>query len=172
MHIRIVNPWFRLGMAGVLSALIFAPSLPGTVKPERLIIGAGLNEVLDDDGNPFGSIELRFSPVAAQLRPWIYGSLSTEAGAYVGAGLAYTFASAQSRWSASVGFGPGYYHDGDDVFLGGDFEMLSFAEIGYRLDNDAVVSVRLAHLSNGSTRPTNPGTELLSLQYSIPLDPR
>jgi len=155
-------------LLAVFSFSCVAAAARAEIKPEWLTFGAGYNEVLDNDQVAFASVELRFTPVVAGLRPWVYANTSAEGSFYVGAGLAYTFAG-ESRWSASVGIGPGYYHRGDDVRLGGNYQNLSFVEVAYRLDNDALVSLRFAHLSNGGVTPSNPGTETLSLQYSIPL---
>lgn len=173
MNSRSMNTLHRLVITGALSVVVPASVARAEVpKPEQLILGVGVNQVFDPHEAAFGSIELRFTPLAAELRPWIYGSLSTEGGVFTGLGLAYTYAFGESRWSASAGIGPGYYHDGDDVFLGGDFEILSFIEVAYRLHNDATIGARFAHLSNAGVRNVNPGTEMVSLQYSIPLGGR
>lgn len=168
-----MNTLARLVIAGALSLVALGSVSQAEVpKPEQVIFGAGVNQVFDPHEAAFGSIELRFTPLVDELRPWIYGSLSTEAGVFTGLGLAYTHAFGESRWSATAGVGPGYYHDGDDVFLGGDFEILSFIEVAYRLNNDATIGARFAHLSNAGVRNVNPGTEMVSLQYSIPLGGR
>lgn len=163
--------WFRYCLPAALVAWLglLSPLGAAELKPDYLTLGVGFNEVFDGHGRGFASVEVRFTPWVAQLSPWVYGSLSTEGGAFVGAGLAYTLTGERTRWRVSLGIGPGYYRTGGDVFLGGDFEVMSFAEVGYQLANDGLVGLRLSHLSNGSTRPRNPGTELLSLQYSIPL---
>lgn len=169
MTVRISNPTALFRIAGVLPVLFLTAPSSAAIKPEQLIVGGGINEVFDSDGHVFGSAELRFKPLAGGLRPWIHGSLSTEGGVFAGAGLAYTFASEKCPWTASIGFGPGYYHDGDDVFLGGDFEMMSFAEVACRLKNGTALGLRISHLSNGGAGHINPGTEMVSLQYSIPM---
>lgn len=142
------------------------------VKPDYLTLGFGVNEVLDSHGRYFGSAELTFTPVVSELHPWLFASLSEEEACFLAAGLAWRFEAKNHPWSAAVGIGPGYYRQGNDAYLGGDFEIMSFVEIAYRLNNDALLGLRFAHLSNGSTAARNPGTELLSLQYSIPLGHR
>lgn len=157
-----------LAILGGVIAAVDAVAGVEAPRPEYLTLGAGFNEAFDGGENAFASVELRFTPVFVGLRPWAYASGSDEGALLLAGGLAYTI-QGDCDWSLTFGFGPGYYDRHDDVELGDDLEFMSFAEIGYRLKNDSVISLRLAHVSNGSLADYNPGTELISLQYSIPL---
>jgi hypothetical protein len=66
-------------------------------------------------------------------------------------------------------FAAGYYDNGDGVDLGHEVEFRSSIELSYRFDNRTRLGVSFYHLSNASIGDTNPGTEVLSVVYSIPL---
>ena len=48
-------------------------------------------------------------------------------------------------------------------------EFRSSLELAYRFDNRARLGLSFYHLSNASLDDNNPGTEVFSLNYSIPL---
>src|SRR5690606_14512588 len=90
-------------LLAVFSFSCVAAAARAELKPEWLTFGAGDNEVLDNDQVAFASVELRFTPVVAGLRPWVYANTSAEGSFYVGAGLAYTFAGSRAgarRWAS------------------------------------------------------------------------
>ena len=63
----------------------------------------------------------------------------------------------------------GLYEDGDGKDLGHIVEFRSSLELAYRFDNRARLGLSFYHLSNASLDDNNPGTEVFSLNYSIPL---
>ncbi|MBT5810587.1 MAG: acyloxyacyl hydrolase, partial [Rhodospirillaceae bacterium] len=58
--------------------------------------------------------------------------------------------------------------DGKD--LGNTVEFRSGVELAYRLDDRARLGVAFHHISNASLSDNNPGTETLTLTFSLPLD--
>jgi lipid A 3-O-deacylase len=63
----------------------------------------------------------------------------------------------------------GYYERGKGIDLGHEIEFRSAIELAYRFDNGMRLGATLYHLSNASLGARNPGTEVLSLSFSIPL---
>lgn len=70
----------------------------------------------------------------------------------------------------NISFAPGYYHYGDkNVDLDYPLEFKSGVETGYEFDNKMRMGVSFSHISNASLSSHNPGTEILAINYSIPL---
>jgi hypothetical protein len=67
-------------------------------------------------------------------------------------------------------FAAGAYRDGDGKDLGHVVEFRSAIEIAYEFENRHRLGLIFYHLSNASISDNNPGTEVLSLGYSIPFD--
>lgn len=66
-------------------------------------------------------------------------------------------------------FAGGYYERGDGKDLGHEIEFRSGAEIAYRFNDRSRLGLSFYHLSNASIDTKNPGTEVLSIVYSVPI---
>lgn len=155
---------------GLTGAVVLATAARADFGLEKLEAGLGYTEVFDDvNQHAVYSVQAGFTPWCGErLEPIVELSLSGKGALFAGAGLAYRFGG-ESAWGFRVGVVPGYYNKDDGKDLGGNFQILSFGELQYRFENAQAVGLRLAHLSNASTRGQNPGTEILSVTYSIPL---
>ena len=49
-------------------------------------------------------------------------------------------------------------------------EFRSTIELGYRFDDRSRLSLAFGHLSNAGIGDSNPGTEVLTLYYHLPID--
>jgi hypothetical protein len=94
---------------------------------------------------------------------------ATDGAVFAGGGLIYSFAVPAQNWIFSVGVGPGYYERHQGADLGSHLEFYSFAEVARRLPWHHRVLLRLSHISNGGITEPNPGAELLTLGYAMPL---
>ncbi|WP_339776732.1 acyloxyacyl hydrolase [uncultured Thalassospira sp.] len=63
----------------------------------------------------------------------------------------------------------GAYHEGDGEDLGYWIEFRSGIEVAYRFDNKARVGLGFAHISNADIGDINPGAEVISLTYTVPV---
>jgi hypothetical protein len=104
------------------------------------------------------------------LRPFV-GAMGTSTGSGYGyAGLrADLFLGRRVVLSGAEAVGAYIRGDGQD--LGSILEFRSAVELAYRFDNRSRLGVAFYHLSNASIGRINPGTEVLSLFYAIPLGP-
>lgn len=92
---------------------------------------------------------------------------STEQG-FVGAGILMDLYFG-NRWVVTPSFAPHYYWGGNrDLDLGHELEFRSQLEAAYRFDNRSRLGLAISHYSNASIGDTNPGTETLTVYYSIP----
>ena len=67
-------------------------------------------------------------------------------------------------------FAPHYYWgDNKKLDLGYALEFRSQLEAAYRFDDRSRLGMAIGHYSNASLGDSNPGTEFLTVYYSIPL---
>lgn len=136
--------------------------------PDRLLFSTGIAGVFDGERNAMFAVELRSGTHYAGVHPWLGLGWATDGATFVGGGALYTLGE-HRRWQSTVGFGPGYYERNQGPDLGKHLEFLSFLEVSRTLAHDHRVVLRLAHISNGSLADNNPGTELLTVGYLVPL---
>ena len=95
---------------------------------------------------------------------------TSDGGAYGYGGISFDLFFGR-RIVLTPSFAAGYYHEGNGRDLGHEVEFRSGVELAYRFDDRTRLGVLFYHLSNAGLGDHNPGTEVLSLSYSIPLGP-
>ena len=75
----------------------------------------------------------------------------------------------ESKFYFTPSFGAGIYDDGSGKKLGNDIQFRTSLEITYELKNKNRIGVSFSHISNANLGDKNPGVEILSLSYHIPL---
>lgn len=111
--------------------------------------------------------EYRSSETIGIFKP-LFGVMGTSDSAFYGYGGVLVDVYFGRRLVLTPSFAAGYYADGDGRDLGYGLEFRSSVEFSYRLDNRARLGLAFYHLSNANLGDFNPGTEVLSLLYSIP----
>jgi hypothetical protein len=139
----------------------------------RLSASYGRANIFDDEGRTAGyGIELALGPYTRWALSPMFGIATTEHKAsFFYAGLRRPFWLGE-HWVLTPSFAAGVFERGNEMDLGNPLEFRSGAELARRLDNDVRIGLGLYHISNGGLSERNPGTELLSLSVSIPLDLR
>lgn len=88
--------------------------------------------------------------------------------AFVSIGPVWRTPLLRNRFFADVGVAPTLFstsrHGEQD--LGGHFHFTSFVSLGLRLGRSSALSLRIQHTSNGGIRDTNPGMDMLGLEFS------
>jgi hypothetical protein len=102
------------------------------------------------------------------LKPWAGLEATSDGGFWGGAGVLLDLYFGR-RVVLTGSFAPGVYSNGSGKDLGYPLEFRSQIELGYRFDDRSRLSLALSHLSNAGLGDTNPGTEILSLYYHVPL---
>jgi len=150
-------------------AVVQPSSTVGAGAP-RFQFGIGYFDVTDD----WDAVEFRAEwhgrEVYKKLRP-LGGLMATSNWAHYGyAGLVADF-DLGNRFAFSPSFAPGIYvRGGSAKKLGHWIEFRSMAELSYKLDGGARYGLAIYHLSNASLDDFNPGTEVISLSYTLPLN--
>lgn len=164
----------------MFSLIIFVSSaqasgflLEPKVEPETsryLLLSAGYFDILDNDKALDLRAEIRFGESLIHgIKPLMALETTSDGNFYVAGGFFRDF------WIfEDVFFTPsltlGGYEDGGGKDLGYGLEFRSQIEIGYVLENDHRISLGFSHISNLSLGDENPGAEVLSIYYHIPLD--
>lgn len=147
------------------------PSVPVHADdPAFLTVGAGWFDFnrQKDDGVEF-RVDLR-----SDYKLWIFKPFLTAAGVsngmtFIGGGLLVDVYFG-NRIVVTPSFAPTWWRGKtDDLDLGYGLEFRSQIEFAYRFDDRSRLGIAVSHSSNASLGDTNPGTETLMLNYSVPL---
>lgn len=159
-------PIGRLALAG---ALICAAAGNAEAARDRsfFTIGAGAFDINDDYTAANFNLEWRAEPWFWNLRPFVGGSVTTDAGLYGYAGLALDIYFGE-HVVVTPNFAPALYEEGDGKDLGYALEFRSGIEVAWRFEDRSRLGIALHHLSNAGLGDDNPGTETLMLNYSMP----
>lgn len=140
------------------------------IKQSRLLFAIGYYDVFDDqDGVDFRA-EYRPNSVVFidNLKPFAGIELTSEGSVWAGGGLLYDW-NFKPNWYFTPSFGVGLYnHAGDDEDLDHPIQFRSQLEVSYEFKNKNRLGLSLSHLSNAGLGDDNPGTEVLSLSWSLP----
>jgi hypothetical protein len=107
-------------------------------------------------------------PLIWQIKPMAGIEYTSEGSGWVGTGLYYDYHFG-NNFFLTPSLAVGLYNDGGGKDLGSVIEFRSQIEVGYEFENASSVSAGLSHLSNAGLDDKNPGTEVLSLYYHMPV---
>ena len=130
----------------------------------------GYYDVFDDEEAVDLRIEYRPNSVifVENLKPFVGAEVTSDASVWVGAGFLYDW-NVANEWYVTPSIGAGLYAQGSsDLDLGHVVEFRSQLEVSYEFEDETRVGMSLSHLSNAGLDDHNPGTEILSLSYSVP----
>lgn len=171
-----MNPFFcsLLTLCLLLAAAPPSPAAeagrPGTRLlgdgPHYLNLAVGTFEILDDhDATLNGQVEFRFGRKLAFIGPLagilanLDGCVTGYAGIYLDLALGVFVLSPQTGISV--------YEKGNSKNLGGPFEFISGIGLSYEFANRSRLGLRYQHISNADLYDTNPGADILLLNYGI-----
>jgi lipid A 3-O-deacylase len=131
---------------------------------------AGGYDVNDDETAGQFNLEYRSGWDDWFLKPFAGVMATTDAALYGYGGVMLDIYLGR-RFVLTPNFAAGLYTaDGDGKDLGSVIEFRSGVELAYRFDNRARLGVSFHHISNASIGDINPGTETLTLVFSLPLN--
>lgn len=138
--------------------------------PAFLSLGVGYYDFnrQKEEGAEF-RLEYRSDEKFWMFKPFAAAGYTSTSQGFVGAGVLIDLYMGR-RFVVTPSFAPHYYWGGNSKLdLGHELEFRSQLEVAYRFDNRARLGLALSHYSNASIGDTNPGTETLSVYYSLPL---
>ncbi len=141
----------------------------GDNEPAFFRIGAGYYDI--NDNEDAGEFHMEYISDAKWwvFKPFAGVMASTDSAAYLYAGIRLDIFFGR-RFVITPSFAPGIYEDGDGKDLGHTVEFRSAMEFAYRFDDRSRLGLSVYHLSNASLSDNNPGTEVLTMHYSYPLN--
>lgn len=158
----------------ILAALAFAGAV-GAVpalaedEPDFLTLGAGWYDFNDNMDAVDFRVEYRSDlKLLGFIKPWAGLEFTSDRAAYGVVGI-HTDIFFGRRIVLTPSWGVGAYADGDGKDLGHTVEFRSQIEIGYRFDDWSRLSLAVSHISNASLGDNNPGTEIATIYYHIPI---
>lgn len=162
-----------IGVAAVLLALATAALPARADDPDFLSFSGGWFDFnrQKDPGAEF-RMEYRsdYKIPYIKWKPFAAVGGATSGHGFVGAGVLWDFYFGR-RIVVTPSFAPHLYLGGDKKLdLGYPLEFRSQLEVAYRFDDRSRLGLAISHYSNASIGDTNPGSETLSVYYSIPLD--
>ena len=162
-------------LAKVLQLVFFAAGIlasPAYVRAgdsDYLTVSSGWFDLnrQKDQGVEF-SLEYRSDRRFWWFKPFAHGAVVSNGMTFLGAGVMIDVYFGR-RWVATPSFAPTVWRGKtDDLDLGHAIEFRSRLELAYRFDDRSRIGLSISHSSNASIGDTNPGTESLMVNYSIP----
>jgi len=163
--IRLIGLVCLLALSTQLSAQ--HPFSEHTDRHSLYFHGGQMNAFNGSIRNPVYGLEYRF-PKFSQwgLVPAI-GYLNSNAGAeYSYFDMKYTFPLSE-HWGLLISTGMGFFDDGELLDLGHTIEFKSGFEVFYEFDNHHRIGVSGNHYSNSRLSKRNPGTESVTVGYTL-----
>lgn len=160
----------RTASAAILALFWVLLAIPAqSDEPSHFSFSSGWFDFNDN----VDSVDFRFEyrsnyKLLGFLKPWAGIEANSDGALYPLAGV-LTDIYFGRRWVLTPSFGAGIYARHDSKDLGSDFEFRSQLEYGYRFDDWSRLTIAVSHISNASLSNTNPGTEILSVYYHLPI---
>ncbi len=127
------------------------------------------NDATDGDKTAVVGGEYRFGAMNYGVRPVLGALVNFKGDSYGYGGFVVDVPLYQDRLWFIPGAAVGAFAHGNGRDLGGVLEFRTSAEIAYRFDNNQRIGLAIAHLSNANIYDRNPGTETITVNYSIPV---
>ncbi len=124
-------------------------------------------------GNDTGaeiSLEYRSDYELGWFKPFAHAAYVSNGMTFLGAGLLLDL-QIGDNWIVQPSFAPTWWRGKSgqfDLDLGSALEFRSRLEVAYRFENKSRLGVSITHTSNGGFEDTNPGTEAVMLNVSVP----
>lgn len=159
-----------------IAAMILAVSAPAMAQDSAdsayFTFGAGQYDVFDNDGDAL-SLRAEYhhdKNLFWKIKPWAGAEITTDASVWAGGGLLADLKLADKIYMIPA-IGVGLYTQGsNDKDLGGPIQFRTNLEGGYEFNSGHRLGLTFSHYSNAGLDDDNPGTEVIGLNYSIPIN--
>ena len=139
--------------------------IPLTLFAQSVVVGPGF----DPDGG--GGVVLEYhkgGTFSGLVTNWPWATalrFDADSDLWVGAGL-HNQLNISGPFFIEASFMPGYYNP-EDTDLGGNIHFRSLIGLGFQFAGDSALSISIDHLSNGGLTTNNPGSELVTMRYTV-----
>ncbi|GEM_PF-3492848 len=146
---------------------------PPSPLPERLSylsLSLGKFDAFDKQDAADFRVEYRSGwKLLGPISPMLAVEVTSDSSVFAGIGLTLDAKPAQHIYITPA-FTVGHYDKGDGRDLGSSLQFRSQFELGYEWTGGHRLGIAASHISNGGRKDYNPGTEILSVYYHIPLE--
>jgi len=153
------------------AAAIALPSAPARADdPAFLSFGVGAFDFnrQKDQGAEF-RIDYRSDYKLGPFKPFLTAAGVSNGMSFIGVGVLIDVYFGK-RFVVTPSFAPTWWQGKtDDLDLGHALEFRSQMEFAYRFDDRSRLGLAVSHSSNASLGDTNPGTETILVNYSVPI---
>ena len=153
------------------AAAIALPSAPARADdPAFLSFGVGAFDFnrQKDQGAEF-RIDYRSDYKLGPFKPFLTAAGVSNGMSFIGVGVLIDVYFGK-RFVVTPSFAPTWWQGKtDDLDLGHVLEFRSQIEFAYRFDDRSRLGLAVSHSSNASLGDTNPGTETILVNYSVPI---
>ena len=151
------------------AAALLISSSPAARAQDFFSVGVGKMSVLDSDNMWDLRTDYRWGEgLIWQIKPFVGLEANNEGAFYGLAGLYYDFGLAP-HWYLTPSVGAGLWHDSGEPDLGHAIEFRTQLDLAYEFENGHRLAAGFSHISNASLGDKNPGTEILNVQWHVPV---
>ena len=162
--------FIRFVIAFVLVLALAGAPLRAEDDPALVSFGLGYFDFVNQRDDALDlRLEYRHGRGLWIFRPWAGIEVTGDGGVYGVGGFLADF-SIGSRLVVTPSLGVGLFADGSGHDMGHIIEFRSQIEVAYRFDDRSRLGLSIGHISNAELTERNPGSEIVSLYYNIPLD--
>lgn len=148
--------------------LLFSSDQTMEMEPDIIYISIGKFDATRKRPKWLGQLEYRPPYLCSKVRPFVSMFLTENQSIFASTGLALDIFLLESV-VFTPSFGPGIYFQGKGKNLYHPFSLRSGVDLSVRFSNFSRIGVQLSHISNAGLTKKNPGSEILTFFYAIPL---
>lgn len=138
-------------------------------QDQLMVYGGSFDFSQQDDEAALLGVEYRFTSIYRGLRP-VAGIFGTSDSSVYGYGGLQWDIYLTDHFLIAPQLAAGGYSKGGGKDLWHGMEFRSQLELGYEFHDKTRLSLAVSHISNASLGDDNPGTETLTLGYSLPMN--
>lgn len=157
----------------------WAADLPAVQHdPDTIGIGMGYFDATENDPrDPAGDFRLEYrsgTPLlpflnsVVEVKPWAGLEATTDGGVYGAGGFLFDVKIGE-HFAIVPSVGVGLFEDFGGKDLGSVIEFRSTLELNYIFDDRSRMGLALGHISNAEITDRNPGAEIVTVYYHMPL---
>lgn len=169
----------RSSRAAALAALV-ACGITGTAQADNTHLLSGGIGFFDFSSNRDNAADFRLEyrsgwglslwPERVWLKPFLGIAATSDGSVFGGGGLLFDVFVTNRIFVAAGAGAFGYSQGGSELDLGHTLAFRTQGEIGWRFRNRSRLSLAVSHYSNAGIGDDNPGVEIISVYYQVPLD--
>ena len=166
--------WMSLEAMKKIAFLMIVLFNATIVSADEFVFGLGYDDVFDQTDTQSGAFVFEY-----HANPFYEGSTSAysfggaaqvdgDGDVFVGLGVTANWSIGDGPWFVEGSFMPGYYDQGSDgTPLEGNVQFRTLLGLGYSFGGQRSISLSIDHKSNANLEDENPGSETLTLRYTL-----